>query len=47
MRDHRNLPELPPTPLSFKLWFAFVALLGVGLLSVLVWAVIRIVIHFT
>jgi hypothetical protein len=33
-------PELPPTPLGWKLWFAFCAVVGVAVLGVLVWLVI-------
>lgn len=40
-------PELPPTPLAFKVWFAFCTLLGLGLLGLIAWAVIRLVTHFT
>lgn len=42
-------PERDPfaTPLWFKVWFAFCALLGLGLLSVIVWAVVTVVHHFT
>ncbi len=34
-------------PLGFKLWFAFCALLGLGITGVLIWALIRVVLHFT
>lgn len=38
----RNRPsKLPPTPLGFKIWFAFCALLGAGMLAFVIWAVIR------
>jgi hypothetical protein len=48
MHDPRRpRPELPPTPLGFKLWFAFVAVLAVGFLGFVVWAVARLVIHYT
>ena len=40
-------PEMPRIPLGFKLWFAFCALLGFSLLGVAVWAVIKLVSHFT
>ncbi|GAB3817724.1 hypothetical protein [Micromonospora zhanjiangensis] len=46
-RTNRPELELPPTPVWFKLWFAFCALLGLGLLGVIVWAVIKLVNHFT
>jgi len=32
---------------GFKLWFAFVALVALGILGVGAWAAIRLVIHFT
>jgi hypothetical protein len=42
-RDHRGLPPLPPTPLGWKLWFAFCGVLGLGFMAVVVWAIIRLV----
>lgn len=38
-----NWPELPSTPTWFKAWFAFVAVVGLGMLGVTVWAVIALV----
>lgn len=32
---------------GFILWFIFCAALGLGLLGVIVWAIIRLVVHFT
>ena len=32
---------------GFKLWFAFCALIGLAWLGVLVWAIVRVVLHFT
>lgn len=43
----RQLPDLPPTPLWFKHWFAFCATIGLALLGVGVWAAIKLVNHFT
>lgn len=37
-----RVPE-SKVPLWFKLWFAFCALLGLGLIGVLVWALISMV----
>lgn len=34
-------------PLGFKLWFAFCALMGIGMTTLIVWAVIKLVNHFT
>lgn len=40
-------PDPFAIPLGFKLWFAFCALLGLSLLGVALWAVIKLVNHFT
>lgn len=45
MRNPRSQPE--PIPAWLKLWFVFCALLGLGVLGVAVWAVIKLVNHFT
>lgn len=29
--------QLPPTPMGWKIWFAFCALLGAGVLALLAW----------
>jgi flagellar biogenesis protein FliO len=41
-RDFRA-PELPQTPVGFKIWFAFCALLALGLIGLVVWAVVTLV----
>lgn len=43
---HPRKPE-PFAPTWFKVWFAFCALIGLGLLGLIVWAVIKLVNHFT
>lgn len=45
----RQLPEpkLPPVPLGWKLWAVFCGAVGLGVLGVAVWAVIKLVNHFT
>lgn len=40
-------PELPPIPLGFKVWFAFCAIIGLSVLGVAAWAIIKIVNHVT
>jgi len=47
MTGRNHLPDLPPTPPAFKLWFAFCALLGVSVAAVAVWAIVRLVLHVT
>jgi hypothetical protein len=42
---HRDLKM--PGGKWFAAWFVFCGLLGLGLLGVIVWAVIRLVVHFT
>lgn len=37
----------PLMPWWFKAWFAVCTVLGLGLLGLIVWAVIRLVTHFT
>lgn len=32
---------------GFALWFAFCLMLGLGFLGVVVWAIVRVVLHFT
>lgn len=39
-RPRRGWP--PPTPLGFKLWTAFVAVLGLSMAAFVVWVVIRV-----
>lgn len=34
------MAEMPRTPLWFKLWFAFCALLGLAFVGVIVWLII-------
>lgn len=49
-RSYRRAPEppgLPPTPLWFKLWFAFCALVGAAGIGVGVWAIVKLVDHVT
>lgn len=43
----RLSPDLPPTPLWFKVWFAICGLVGAGVLAVAIWAAIKLVNHFT
>jgi hypothetical protein len=49
--DHRprdlEFPKMPKTPIGFKIWFAFCALLGLSLVGLIVWAVIALVTHYT
>jgi hypothetical protein len=40
-------PDLRRWGKGFAAWFVFCALLGLGLLGVVVWAVIALVAHFT
>ncbi|WP_158566463.1 hypothetical protein [Micromonospora craterilacus] len=40
-------PELPPMPWRWKVWFGIVALLGLGMLALIAWAIITLVNHFT
>lgn len=47
MRFSDRKPELPGMPWWFMLWFAFCALLGLGILGLIAWAVITLVNHFT
>lgn len=47
MHDRHRRPELPPLPLSWKLWFASAAVVAVGLLAFAVWAIARLVNHYT
>lgn len=35
--------ELPPTPLGFKLWFAFCAVVAVGCLGLAAWLVVSLI----
>jgi hypothetical protein len=42
-----EFPNMPKMPIGFKIWFAFCALLGLGLTGLIVWAVIALVTHFT
>jgi hypothetical protein len=44
-RDRRT--GLPPTSGGWKLWFAFVGVLAAILLGVAVWAIVRVVLHYT
>jgi hypothetical protein len=46
MSDRRG-PGLHPWGKGFIAWFGFCALIGIGLLALLAWAVIRLVTHFT
>jgi len=40
----RRTPDFPDGPgLGFKLWFALCAVLGVGLIGVLVWLIITVI----
>lgn len=47
MNSRTRRPSPEPTPLWFKAWFAFCALLGVGLLGLIAWAIVRLVTHYT
>lgn len=49
MSDPRNYQRRqPPGPgIGWWLWAAFCGLLGLGLLGVIVWAVVRFTLHFT
>jgi hypothetical protein len=40
-RPWRRLPDPPPTPLWFKAWFAFCAVVGLGFLGLLVWLIVE------
>jgi len=39
--------EEPKIPSGFKLWFALCAVISIGTLGVAVWAVVKLVNHFT
>jgi hypothetical protein len=39
---HRELPD-PKTPTWFKVWFAVCAVVSVGFLGLIVWAIIAVV----
>jgi hypothetical protein len=39
----RERLEPPPLSLGWKIWFAFCALLGVGVLSLVVWLVLTVI----
>jgi hypothetical protein len=45
---HHDLepPKLPPIGKGFAAWFAFCAVVGLGVLGVAAWAVITLVHHF-
>jgi hypothetical protein len=43
----RQRSSLPPTSGGWKLWFAFVGVAAAVLLSVAVWAIVRVVLHYT
>lgn len=50
MRDRYRFswqPKPPPMPLGFKIWMAFCGVLGLTILGVVLWAVIRVVNHYT
>lgn len=42
-RNRDDWPELPRTPIGFKIGFAFAALVSLGIAGVLVWALISLV----
>lgn len=42
-----TLPQEPPTPTWWKVWFAIVAVVALTVLGVAVWAAIRLVNHYT
>lgn len=44
---NRSEMRLPPIGKGFAAWFAFCAVIGLGLIGVMVWAVIELVTHFT
>jgi hypothetical protein len=46
MHDRGKL-EMPRVGKAFAAWFVFCAVLGLGLIGVMVWAVIALVTHFT
>lgn len=47
MDDRPTRKREPLMPWWFKAWFAFCALLGLGLLGLIAWAVVALVTHFT
>lgn len=46
-RQSGEWPQLPPIPTGFKVWTAIVAVLGLTVLGVVLWAVITLVNHYT
>lgn len=43
--DHRHGPDTPPA--SFKAWFTVCSIIALAFLGLIVWAIIRIVTHYT
>ena len=42
-RHRSSRRQLPPTPLGWKLWFAFCALVTLGLTGLLVWLLVDVI----